>query len=261
MLAIFCCQVSTTSAQTTEPTRYNVYSYMKVAPGMRGDYINLEKAWKKIHLAKKRAGQLDDWSLSEMLSPSGASTEYDFVCRNTFVGEEQLANSFTGEYMPDNWQSLLTVDEIALVLRTGEIRTMVKSEVWSTIDRTVADDINKATIAVFNYFTRPDGKTRAQHIKMEKDIWKPVHDARIKDGSLKGWLMMGLEMPFGSAQPYDLATIDVYADMKAYLAPWTDSYFKKVHPGKDADQMMAQTREVSDLVKGDVRLMIDRLDW
>ncbi|MFN0213962.1 MAG: hypothetical protein ACKVT2_06870 [Saprospiraceae bacterium] len=70
-----------------------------------------------------------------------------------------------------------------------------------------------------------------------------------------------MEMPFGSNQPYDLATVDVYADMKAYLAPWTDAYFKKVHPGKDADAMMKQTREASSLVKGDVRIIIDRLGW
>lgn len=260
-MALLFCQASTTSAQTTEPTRYSAYGYHKVAPGMRDDFLKLAKAWKKVVAHKKKMGLQDDWSFSRVVSPAGASAEYDYVTRHSFLGEAQLANYLEKPFLPENWQSLLTVDEIKLVLRVDEIRTFVKAEVWSGIDKTMAADISKSTVAVFNYFKVSEGKTRADHIKMETDIWKPVHDARVKDGTLKGWIMLGLEFPFGAAQPYDLATIDVYADMKAYLAPWTDTYFKKVHPGKDADQLMKQTREASSLVKGDVRMTIDRLDW
>ncbi len=96
---------------------------------------------------------------------------------------------------------------------------------------------------------------------MEKDIWKPVHDARVKDGKMKGWVLLSMEMPFGSSTSYDMATIDLYKDMKQFLAPWFEAYFKKVHPGKDVAELMKQTADATDLVKGDVRIIIDRLDW
>jgi hypothetical protein len=261
VLMAFFCQLTFAQTPAKEPTRYTAYGYHKVLPGKGDEFLKLAKVWKKIVAHKKKMGLQEDWSFSRVISPTGASSEYGYVTRHSFLGEDQLANYLEKPFLPENWQSLLTVDEIELQLRSNEIRTYVKGEIWYGIDQTLAEDISKSKVAVFNYFKVADGKTRADHIKAETDYWKPVHAARVKDGSLKGWLLMGLEMPFGSDQPYDLATVDVYADMKAYLAPWTDVYFKKVHPGKDADAMMKQTREASKLVKGDVRIILDRLGW
>ena len=147
--------------------------------------------------------------------------------------------------------------------RTDEIRTIVKTEVWSSVeDGIFADGWEKTTkIAVWNYFSPPAGKTRADHINMENDIWKPIHAARVKDGTMKGWVLLGLDLPFGADQPYHMATIDLYTDMAQYLAPWFEAYFKKVHPGKEVAGLMQQTRAATTLVKGEVRMIIDRLDW
>jgi hypothetical protein len=262
VLALWAGQFHASFAQNpAPPMRYHVYEYMKVAPGMRDDYLKLEKAWKKIHLAKKQAGQLDDWSFAEQIMPAGASHEYDFVCRNSFVGADQFAKAFSDDYMPSNWQSLLTPDEVKVVERTEQLRTMVKREVWTDVERSMAPDMNKATIFVFNYFKQPAGKTRDDHTKVEKDFWLPMHAARIKDGGMKGWVLLGLDMPFGSSLPYDMATIDVYSDMKQYLTPWFEAYFTKIHPGKDPNEVMRQTFAATDLVKADVRRVVDRLDW
>ncbi len=260
LLVLFCGQ-SQVTAQTAAPTKYTTYSYMKVAPGMRDEYVALEKAWKKIHLAQKKAGKLDGWSIAEVIMPYGSANAYDFVCRDSYVGEDQLAGSFSDGYMPENWQSLLTIDEIGLVMRTGEIRTVVKTEVWQVETESWSEDTGKGFIAVFNYFKGKPGKTNDDHIKMENKIWKPVHEMRIKDGKMKGWLTLSLSMPYGTAMPYDMATIDVYTDMKQYLTPWTDSYLKKAHPGKDVAALFKETNETTDLLRSEVRQVVDRLDW
>ncbi len=261
LLAIFCLQSNNISAQTKEPTLYTAYGYHKVPPENKDAFLKLAKAWKKIVAYKKKMGLQEDWSFSRVVSPSGASAEYDYVTRHAFKGEDQLANYLEKPFLPDNWQSLLTVEEIGLVLRASEIRTYVKGEVYSGIDKTIAPDIDKSTVAIVNYFKQPEGKTRADHTKMEQDIWKPIHDARVKDGSMKGWLLMGLEFPFGDSQPYDMVTVDVYSNMKQYLTPFVEDYFKKVHPGKDLNELMKQTGAATTLVKGEVRLILDRLDW
>jgi hypothetical protein len=46
-----------------------------------------------------------------------------------------------------------------------------------------------------------------------------------------------------------------------YLAPWFDAYYKKIHPGKDINKLLDQTEAATTLVKGEVRMVIDRLDW
>ncbi len=246
---------------SSEPPRYTMYAYMKVKPGMEEEYLKLEKAWKKIHAASKKAGHLDDWSLSRLMFP-GTANEYDYVARNAFVGNAQLSNYLEGTFDWGDWSKLLTKEELDLVNRTNEIRDMVKTELWYQMERVLADDINKtAKIAVFNYFKSAEGKTPQDHINMEKDIWIPVHSARVKDGIMKGWVLLGLAQPFGSSLPYDMATIDVYTDMKQYTTPWFEDYFKKVHPGKNMDDLMKRTSDASSLVKGEVRVIVDRLDW
>ena len=267
LLAILCCHFSLSFAQTTSATtlaaapqtNYDVYAYIKVKPGMGKDYLLLEKAWKKIHAAKKKAGQLDGWGLLEVLSPSGASTEYNYVAHNAFKGDDQLAGFFDGNYMPDNWKTLLTADEIALVDRSNEIRTVVKNEVWSHVDAVFADKISLHAISVFNYFSLNEGKTRADHFKMENDIWKPIHSARIKDGAMEGWILLEMDLPFGSSMPYSIGTIDLYKDMKSYLKPWFDLYFKKVYPTKKMADLIKQS-DTSKLIKGEVRRVVDVLD-
>jgi hypothetical protein len=248
------------TASTVDTTRYNVYAYMKVAPNMESDYLKMEKAYKKLHAASKTAGNLNDWSLQKVLSPEGTNCEYNYVARNGLIGSKQLANFYEGVFNA-NWQSLLTKEEIELVRRTDEIRSMVKVEVWSQVDGVFAEDWAKGTIVVWNYFSSPPTKTRAEHFKMEQDIWKPVHAARVKDRKMKGWGLLELELPFGAEMPYNTATIDLYSNMKEFLTPWFDTYFAKVHPGKDVSKLIQQGNAVTTLDKGELRMIIDRLDW
>ncbi len=261
MLAILFCQTQSAIAQQAEPTYYVAYDYMKVKPGKWDDYLRLEKAFKKIHSAKKKAGKMDTWGLMEVLSPSGASREYDYVTYNIYAGEAQLANYYEGEYMPDNWSQMLTPGELQLVMNANEIRTIVKTEVWTGTDEVLADDFKTSKISVFNYFDFPANGSHSKHVKVETDIWKPIHAARVKDGKMKGWRLLQMQMPFGADMPYQDASVDLYADMAQYLAAWDNQYFAKVHPGKDVSAIMKQTNEACTLLRGEVRMVIDRLDW
>jgi hypothetical protein len=96
---------------------------------------------------------------------------------------------------------------------------------------------------------------------MEAEIWKPVHAARIKDGKMLGWYLQELYLPFGADMPYNMISIDLYKDMKQSLAPWFENYFQKVHPKKEMSELMKQTSAVEILAKGELRQVIDRLDW
>ena len=255
---LFCFANSTATAQNDQPTHYHVIDYMKVKPGMNDDYVKCEQAWKKIHAAKKKAGKLEDWSLYQVISPSGADAEYDYVTRNTFVGEDKLAALYENSYFPDNWTSLLTPDEIDLVMRTSEFRTIVKTEVWATAESIWASDMSDTNISVFNYFSYPEGKGRADHFRVERDIWMPVHQARINDGKLKGWVLTSMVMPAGSSMPYHDGTVDLYKDMKSMLTDPVEDYFSKLYPGKE-DALFDDTAANADLVRREVRMHVDGL--
>ena len=104
------------SAQTpaAAPSGYLVMAYIKVAPNKISEYLKMEKAHKKLHAARKKAGKMGDWTLYEVVTPWGESCEYNYIAHNRYENDEQYANSVEGTRDP-NWESLLTAEEVALV--------------------------------------------------------------------------------------------------------------------------------------------------
>lgn len=259
LAAIFC--LSDNFLQAQDPQGYYTFEYMKVMPGMHDEYLKLEKAWKKIHQANIKEGKYNFWELTRVEFPNGDNEEYNYVIRTNFKGEKQLAGYLGNWTMPANLESILTKEEMALVERTSEIRMWVKSEVWFHADLTVGKDIENEKIVVFNYFNFPESGSRTDHFRVEREIWKPVHEARIKDGKMIGWVMAGKSMPNGSAQPYFDATVDLYADWEQFLSQSSPiPYFEKIHAGKDFEKLYAETEAACDLIRQEVRSVVDNSD-
>jgi len=248
---------STMALTGQSETVYYVSDFMSVAPGMHDDYRDCERAWKKIHQYKKDQGAIDGWALERITSPGGSDSPYNYVARQRFKSVEQLAAYQDNPYMPENWESLLTDEEIALVKRTSELRTWVKSEVWSTEERILADDADNSKIAVINYFSLPKGKTRADHLKMERDIWMPFHKKRIEAGNMKGWLLLKRELPIGRDYGAQIVTVDVYTDMAQFWEPFDIEAFEKLHPGKSMDDLWKMTMDAGVRSRAEIRRSLD----
>lgn len=248
---------NTTLEAQNEAPMYATVDYMNVKPGMGADYIKLEQIWKKLHQARINAGLMDAWMLQEVVLPYGTHAEYNYVTVNVFRGAKKLASHFDN-VMPEGWEKLLTAEEVALVNRTGEIRDLVKSEVWQVQEVARTAQWVKGEVHVVNYFKTKEGFTGQDHGELERDIWMPLHKARIKDGKLKAWSLQSLSLPYGASMPYQNVTIDVYDNMEQFMAPADmEGYFAKVHPGKDANAMLAKTRAAAALMKGDIRRIVD----
>lgn len=257
LAVIFCLSGNFILAQGGESQGYYSFDYMKVRPGMHDEYLKLEKAWKKIHQANIRAGKYNFWELTQVAYPSGANEEYNYVTRINFKGEKQLAGYLEDWTMPD-LDTMLTPEERTLVDRTSEIRTLVKSEIWSHADMALGKDIDKEKIVVFNYFDFPETGSQTDHQRVEREIWKPVHEARIKDGKMTGWVLAAKQLPWGSADAYHDATVDLYANWEQFLTQGSPApYFEKVHAGKDMGKLIAETEAACDLIRQEVRMVVD----
>lgn len=262
LLIVVVFSTQTISAQETEQqSTYLMIDYMKVKDGQFADYEALEAIWKKIHKARIEADMSEGWYFFRVVAPSGANMEYDYVTINRFVGEEQLAKVYETAFIPDGIEKLLTEKEMAMAQKTGQYRDIVKSEVWMAQDAAFADDFLEAKVQVFNFFTLKEGHTRAEHQQIESDIWKPVHQARVDAGRMKGWASLSMVMPYGTEQTYQDATIDIYADMKQFMSPYEfEAFFKKAHPGKDANALMNKIGKVAEIMRGEVRMKLDHIE-
>ncbi|MEM7571537.1 MAG: hypothetical protein AAF433_01500 [Bacteroidota bacterium] len=237
-------------------TYYSQMDYMYVAPGMHGEYEALEAAWKKIHQANVDAGRYDIWTLSQVMTPNGSASSHNYVTRIGYRGEAQMAAAMTGNIFPDNIEELLSAEEMALVERTSEIRKWVKSEVFSTQEFIRQEDM-EANVTVFNYFSYPEGAGRSDHFKVERDYWMAIHQARIDAGEMEGWVLLNKELPYGAAQPYHSATVDVYESLEEFLTADPRPYFDAIH-GDKMEAIFEETDASATLILGEVRISLDR---
>jgi len=88
----------------------------------------------------------------------------------------------------------------------------------------------------------------ANYIDLEQQIWKPIHQERVKQGKLVGWILYQV-MYTGTNDIYNYATVNVYSDLKSMENPYDEIDFAKVHPGKDIDEEFNRTLNLRKLVK------------
>jgi len=95
------------------------------------------------------------------------------------------------------------------------------------------------------------------YVNLEQQIWKPIHQERIKQGKLVGWILYQV-MYTGTDDAYNYATVNVYADLKSMENPYGDIDFAKVHPGKNMDEVFTKTVNTRKLVKSQ---LISRVNY
>jgi hypothetical protein len=238
------------------PTMYYAIQYMKVPLENDNEYIRLEtEVWKILHQARKDAGLLDGWYLFRVLSPAGTDTEYNYVTVNAYSSLEKLAGHY--ESFGVDYTKLLNSEQISIALKTDKIRDLVKEEVWKLEDREPLENLDKMyRYQVVNSMRLKPGVTGNEYSEVEKNYWKPIHQARIKGGNMYGWGLYSLVMPGGTSASYTWGTADFYSNFTDMFYDYS-ALFSKIHKGKDIDKMFEKTDNTRDLLSSEVRLLID----
>ncbi len=251
---------ATIIAQDANSPRFYKMDYMSVSPGMHTEYEKLESTWKKLHQIHKNEGKIEGWALESIMMPSGSSVEYNYVTRITFSSTKQMADYLSNQSMPESFMNTISPEEKSLMKRTDEIRTWVKSEIWTSNNRIFTENFDGAKVAVFNYFRFPETGGRMAHREVENEIWKPIHEARINDGSMLGWVAAELLMPGGSQYPYKDATVDLFDNLEQAMNSNPIPYFEKIHAGKNVNELLKKTNEAADRILAEVRIHEMSLD-
>src|SRR4051812_47450384 len=98
---------------------------------------------------------------------------------------------------------------------------------------------------VVNYMKVLPGKT-PDYVALERGVWKPVHQARIRDGKLKSWGLWQKRFG-GTSDGYEFATVNSYGKIEDADAD-LQSYLVKANPGKtmaDIERQTISTRDIS----------------
>ena len=111
-------------------------------------------------------------------------------------------------------------------------------------------------------YMKVDPGDESEYLKLEEDVWKPLHQELIKNGILKSWSVYGVEFPSGTDEKYNFLTINVFNSLQDYEKRSSSfgSVFPKVHPNKKVDDVLSQTFKTRRLVRSELWVLIDQTE-
>ncbi len=95
----------------------------------------------------------------------------------------------------------------------------------------------------------------ANYVDLEKTVWKPIHQERINQGEIVGWVLYGVKYA-GADDEYNFVTVALFDD-PAKLEHTFSLDVEQVHPGKDVDKLFQETMDSRQLIRQN---LISRVD-
>src|SRR5262245_35901123 len=70
---------------------------------------------------------------------------------------------------------------------------------------------SKYRILTLDYQKPEPGKT-SDYVRLERELWKPVHQDRVNKGKITSWKLYQVSWPNGEDQEYDYVTMTEFAN-------------------------------------------------
>ena len=92
-----------------------------------------------------------------------------------------------------------------------------------------------------------------EYVKLEREIWKPIHQERVKQGKIITWQLCEVMYPAGTDREYDFVVVNLVRGWKNIETMWdgTDAIAKKVLT-KEQLALMEKTDQARDIVRAEI---------
>ncbi len=96
-----------------------------------------------------------------------------------------------------------------------------------------------------------------EYLKLEHDIWKPMHQERIRQGHMRSWTLYEVRYPAGSKRECDYRTLNTYNSYSDTERPIAD-IAAKVHPNIPLAELGRRTVSGRDFARGELWYQVDQ---
>lgn len=127
------------------------------------------------------------------------------------------------------------------------MRDIVHREIWEIVDDAAVGRTGlPGKFAIVDYFDTSPG---ADPLTMEREVWKPLHRARVDAGKITDWGVYQVLVPSSELYPYDYVTVNSFDTNAALRDPYPPELVQRVLDGRDAQDVVGRTREARTPVK------------
>lgn len=246
-------------AQEAEPV-YLVLGYMRAAPEQVEDYLELERdVWKPIHRERIREGDMRAWSLYAVRFPGGVENDYNFVTVNVYDDLADIERTFDAQ----NLQQLSVAGGVAgLEASTYAVRDSVRTELWVSVDQAAMGDDGDSGPSryVLVDYMRVDPASSQAYLDLEQNVFKPIHEERIRAGKLENWALYRLMLPRGAAQGYNFSTANFVDSLTDLENPYPAEAVSRAASDTDFADLRSRAAEAREMVKSELWELVDHVE-
>ncbi|MDX1406833.1 MAG: hypothetical protein R3330_01835 [Saprospiraceae bacterium] len=245
--------------QAQDPSEWYVQvDYMKPYEGKSADYVAMEQeVYKPIHRERIKSGEIIAWYLYQVRYPSGSGTEYDYCTVTVFSNFASIDDNIE-EYgsvvlraHPD--KTLEQVEKYAT-----DTRELVRSDVFKSVAN-IPERVETPAQSILVDYMKVEPSQESHYLRMEEQIWKPLHSERLARGVITDWGLYELLFPGGLNYPYTHCTVTGFKQWQDISDSWPDDIWKAVHPSATQEDLEERAHEVRDLVSSQIWKLIDHV--
>ena len=238
----------------TEENAYLNIDYLKVEAEDHDEFEKLvQEEWKSVYKNEHSTDKLNGWYFYRVGYPGGHYSSYNYVIVTTYKDPNTLVR------VSDAIKKHVENTNSRLLERTIGLATHQFSELWKTVAGIYNGENQKLSeFVVMNFMMVKPGK-EAEYITLENDMARPLHEARVEDGSMHSWRTYSLIQPGGLSYSYNFVTADHYEEMNHIEFGFTNELIKSVMPGTDINEMFDAIYATRDIVKSEMWQLVDAL--
>lgn len=238
-----------------QPAFFQSMSCIKVLPGKFGEYRQFAvDTTAKLMQTRINAGEAVTWTLLRAISPAGSEARCDYMSSTIYEGApgEPQGRPELEKGLQKAEVKMTASDYFA---KRDSLSRLVSTEIWNV--RIREGQPQKGNYVFLNYMKVHN---TPEYIKFENEVWRPLAAQWIKEGAQSGWIFATAMLPGGTDLKYPAYSADIYPNWKAtFQARNTAEIFKKAHPGKDAQETMANLGKLRDLARRELLVIEERI--
>lgn len=239
-------------AQGSKIPVYLEVTMYKVNQGKTEAYLNLVRNYgQRIHEAMVRENKILGWYFYEVvLSPINTGS-YDFVGVKVTTGfSDMIDNSVSLKeyYNKIKGPKEPAFEQIAQQLQ--EYRVPVRKEIF--VHRAGLDPNTPVSKYVQVDYMKPMTGKRDEYVKMEAEVFYPIHQERIKIGALTDWALYEKFLPFTMQSEYDFVTANFFDNPRSIIDPKYEEAFNNIPNNIDFIRLSGQIDQTRALVRSDI---------
>ena len=141
----------------------------------------------------------------------------------------------------------------------GIALSMVAAFLTGTLVPSVQSQSETARYLRVGYMKVKPGNQQ-EYLRLEQDVWKPIHEHLVKNGKKKSWFLYGVRSPGGTNQEYNFVTLNVFDTWQDLETPGYPTAVREVHPDKKPEDIGDRTRAARDQVRTEIWALMERVE-